>query len=219
MLLAANNQKVNLKWFKKLRELEGKAPHPPCPPAAPLGCQDCCEDASEPWLKVWDPIGVEHLGTHQGAFDGCHCASGRGRWALNWWQIAKRWQVFSELLYQLAFEIPKTKPIGLGKMSSIRTEGLLKGVTIGSVSSLAQWCHHSPRVLTFSLLQLCCVDFLRLAVVWFLFCFGFLASLMLIWQHPLTIETILICVCLTAKRFFYNHQQHHILFPKSDPGT
>lgn len=146
--------------------------------------------------------GVKQLVIHQGAFDGCHCVAGRGVWALNWWQIAKHQQVFSELLYQLAFEVPKTKFIRLRKLNSIRTEDLLKGVTRGFVSSLAQYCHHSPHVLPFPSSTIAVLTpFLDL---WFLLYWW--AS----WRYGST---------HWPKRLFshfFNHQQYHLPFPKVD---
>lgn len=173
MLLAENNQKVSLKWFKKISVLKGKAFLPPCPPTAPL----------------------------------------RLRMAINPWQIVKPWEAFSELLYWLAFEIKKAKPMRLRKMNSIKMESLLEDVTVGRLSTLAQWCHHNPHVLLFPLFHLGRVDFLLRPGLssgfCFVLCFGEPQADMI---TALTKQTVLICLLSTVKSFFFNYQQHQNSF-------
>jgi hypothetical protein len=82
--------------------------------------------------------GVKQLGTHQGVFDSCHCAAGRGFWALSWWQIAKHCQFFCEFLYQLTFENPQNKTHQNKKNEFLKEEDFLGGAAIGFVSSLAK---------------------------------------------------------------------------------
>lgn len=165
MLLAANNQKVSLKWFKKIRALKGKAFLPPCPPATPLGF----------------------------------------RMAVNQWQIAKPWQAFSELLYRLAFEIQKAKPMRLKKVNSIRTEFLLEVVTGSMMSSQSPCPALSP--LPPLLCWLSSWTGCLLVVVSFWFSGEPQADM----TAPLTKETVLICLRLTAEFFSLTTSSTRIL--------
>ena len=83
--------------------------------------------------------GAKQLGTHQGAFDGCHCAVGEGFWALSCWQIAEHCRLFCEPLYSLIFE-HKIKPIRINKMNFLKELNILREAVSGFVNSAAQQC-------------------------------------------------------------------------------
>lgn len=117
---------------------------------------DCLESNLNPLFP-----GDKQLGTYQGAFDGCHCAAGRGFWTLRCWQIAKHCQLFCEFLYHLTFG-HKVKPIRIRKMNYVKEWDILRGAAIGSASSSTMpW--KFPTLALF-LCHLQCVDMvLRLA--------------------------------------------------------